>query len=394
MKIFASVGFALAATAVAAAQEPFAFEPAWAQVVASFRDGCVQAGVVGASLAFVEGDHVRGSVVFGQADRAGGRAVDGDTIFHWASITKTFTGIAVLQQRDRGALRLDQPIVELVPELRAVHSPHAPIEAVTVRHLLTHSGGFRAATWPWGGDRDWHPHEPVHWDQLVAMLPYTEVQFVPGTRFAYSNPGIVFLGRALERLRGEDWEVLVDKNVLRPLGMHRSYFDVTPYHLQRHRSHGYEPVAGGEAGAELVDTGPDFDTGVTVSNGGLNAPVSDLVRYLTFLLGAVPEGSDARGVLARASLEEMWQPVLPTRADGGEQIGLTFFVQERGGTRFVTHTGGQRGFVSFVYVHPASNTGAVAAFNTGTAGPVMQRVRTACMESLSLPIARGRAAVR
>jgi hypothetical protein len=100
----------------------------------------------------------------------------------------------------------------------------------------------------------------------------------------------------------------------------------------------------------------------------------------------VPPGSDAANVLARESLESMWQPVLPLAANAKDHIGLCFFVQERGGTRFATHTGGQRAFVTFFYAHPASGTGALGAFNTSTAGPVMQQLRTLCMETLSLPM--------
>lgn len=378
-------GAALAAQDGAAATRPqreVAFESAWREVAAGFRRACQEAGVVGASLWFVRGAHVHGYATHGLADRARGRAVDADTIFHWASCTKTLTGVAVLQLRDRGRLRLDQPIVELVPELRAVHDPFAKIGAVTIRHLLSHSGGFRPATWPWGG-KAWHPHEPTRWEQLVAMMPYTELEFVPGTRYSYSNPGIVFLGRAIETLTGEDYEVYMEKNVLRPLGMHRSYFDSTPYHLQRHRSHSY-----GVRDGTVVDHGPEFDTGITVSNGGLNAPLGDMARYVSFLLGAVEPGSDAAGVLARASVAEMGEPVVPTDPGGRNHMGLTLFVQEVGGQRFLTHTGGQRDFVSFFYLHMASGTGALGAFNTGTAGPVMARVRARCMQELSLPLAR------
>ena len=112
-----------------------------------------------------------------------------------------------------------------------------------------------------------------------------------------------------------------------------------------------------------------------------------MARYLAFLLDAVEPDGDAAGVLARESLTAMWQPVLPTSSSGAEHIGLTFFVQERGGQRFATHTGGQRSFVTFFYVHPASGTGALGAFNTSSAGPVMAALRTACMERLSLPMA-------
>jgi len=217
----------------------------------------------------------------------------------------------------------------------------------------------------------------------VAMMPYTEVQFAPGTKFSYSNPGIVFAARAIERLSGDDYEVYMDKNVLRPLGMRSSYFDITPYHLQRHRSHSYEQKPG-----SAVNLGPDTDTGITTSNGGLNAPLPDMARYLAFLLGAVDGDPDAAGVLARKSLAEMWEPVLPVGTSGNEHIGLTFFLRQLEGQRFVTHTGGQRSFVSFFYVHPASGTGALGAFNTSTAGPVMARACTSCMQKLSRPMAK------
>jgi CubicO group peptidase (beta-lactamase class C family) len=373
------------AVVTAVPQDPAPTQDPWPAIAADLQRRCEQAGVVGGALAFVRDGRIASFAAHGFADRAAERRVDVDTVFHWASCTKTLTGIAVMQLRDRGKLRLTQPIVDTVPELRVVHDPFGPITDVTVRHLLTHSAGFRASTFPWGGDQPWHPHEPTQWSQLVAMLPYTAIEFAPGSKFSYSNPGIVFLGRTIEVLTGEDYEVHMEKNVLRPLGMTRSYFDGTPWHLARHRSHSYR-VRDGRA----EDLGADFDTGVTVSNGGLNASIGDMAKYVAFLLGDVPAGSDAEGVLARSSLTEMWEPVLPTRADGTEHIGLGFFVMERGGSRFPTHTGGQHEFVSFFYVHPASRTAAVGAFNTGTAGPVMAALRAACMDQLSLPAVAAR----
>src|SRR6266540_4712727 len=94
-------------------------------------------------------------------------------------------------------------------------------------------------TWPWGGDKDWHPHEPQHWSQLVAMMPYTEILFKPGSKFSYSNPGIIFLGRVIELITKDDYEVYIDKNIFKPLEMYRAYFDTTPRHLLQHLSHSY-----------------------------------------------------------------------------------------------------------------------------------------------------------
>jgi CubicO group peptidase (beta-lactamase class C family) len=324
-----------------------------------FHASLEQQGVVGGSLLFVRGDSVLAREHYGFADLDTRRRTDDHTIYHWASITKTFTAIALMQLRDRGRLSLDDPAARHVPELRLAHNPFGPIETVTLRHLLSHSAGFRNPTWPWGGDKPWHPYEPTEWSQLVAMMPYTEVRFAPGSQYSYSNPGFIFVGRTIEALSGDDYEVYAHKNVLAPLGMHQSYFDVTPYHLLPFRSNNYE-VRGGDR----ITNGLDFDTGITVSNGGLNAPMADMVRYLGFLVGAGAGGQGA--VLARASLEEMWRPLLPagTGETSGDSIGVGFFIRNRDGLRLVGHTGSQRGFRAFFYVAPERGVGVIAAFNT------------------------------
>ncbi len=357
-------------------QQPDGFDHAWKGIAAEFKTQCKAAGIVGASLGFMHRGKTLGLTTWGFADLATKRPVDADTIYHWASITKTFTGIAVMQLRDRGRLQLDQAILDYVPELRQVHNPFGPMRAITLRHLLSHSAGFRGPTWPWGGDKPWHPHEPTRFSQLLAMLPYTEIEFRPGSRYSYSNPGIVFLGRVIEELSGDDYEVYMDKNVLKPLGMHRSYFDLTPYHLQPDRSNSYRIGPDGPTA-----NGIDFDTGVTVSNGGLNAPIPDMARYLTFLTGTAEADSDQARVLSRSSLEQMWQPVVPT--SGKDSVGLAFFIMQRGKRRYIGHTGGQRDFVSFFYVHPETQTAGIAAFNSSTGGQVMAAMRRRMTDRLT-----------
>lgn len=190
-------------------------------------------GIVGSSFMLIQDGQVIAQEFFGLANQEKQQPVDENTIYHWASITKTFTSIAIMQLRDRGLLKLDDPIVKYLPELNAVHNPFGDMSQITIKHLMTHSAGFRSATWPWGGDKDWHPHEPQHWSQLVAMMPYTEILFKPGSKFSYSNPGIIFLGRVIELLTKDDYEVYIDKNIFKPLEMYRSYFDTTPQQIGR-----------------------------------------------------------------------------------------------------------------------------------------------------------------
>jgi CubicO group peptidase (beta-lactamase class C family) len=311
---------ALVVALAAAAPPSQSHDAGWRRVADLYRQRVRDAGIVGTALMFVRGPEVVYSAFEGYQVAHNSRRVDESTIFHWASITKTLTGVAIMQLRDRGLLTLDDPAVKYVPELRQVHNPYGDISQVTIRQLMSHSAGFRAATWPWGGDKAWEPFEPTRWEQVVAMFPYTEIMFPPGSRYSYSNPGVIFLGRIIELLSGDDYEIYVTKNIFMPLGMTRSFFDRAPRHLIDFRSHSFRRDDGG-----IEEQRFDFDTGITVSNGGLNAPPADMVKWLAFLI----EGNET--ILNSSSLDEMFTRQIGARdGEGGSgddvSAGLSCFM--------------------------------------------------------------------
>lgn len=332
-------------------------------------------GVAGASFVVLDREQIIARHNAGMADRDRNQPVDANTIFHWASITKTLTAVAVMQLRDRGRLSLDDPIVKYVPELRRVHSEGGAIERVTLRHLLSHSSGFQTPTWPYRDDSKlWQPFEPTEWYQLVAMMPYQELSFEPGTRFQYSNPGFIYLARVIEALTGDPYETYVQKNILTPLNMTRSYFNISPSHLARDRSNNYT-VHVDASGEHTAANGREFDTGITTPNGGLNAPLADMARWVGFLAGpdASPDATPPGGttILDRKSLEEMWRPVVPVPGDpavGKTFMGLSFSLYPRGeganAVTFVGHTGHQAAFRTFMVFNPKNGHAVIAAFNT------------------------------
>lgn len=350
------------------AQTPRNFAQARREFKVFYEQSMRSNGIVGSGMMLIQDNQVVAQEFYGLANRESGTTVTEGTIFHWASITKTLTGLAIMQLRDRGKLSLDDPIVKYLPELNNVHNPHGPMSEIRLRHLLSHSAGFRNSTWPWGGDQPWHPFEPKQWSQIVAMLPYTEIAFKPGSRFSYSNPGVIFLGRVIEIVTGDDYEVYIDKNIFRPLEMYRSYFDSTPYHLLKDRAAGYY-----RRGDQLVAAPFDPDTGITVSNGGLNAPLSDMVRYVNFLLGDPRRQGFYDQILKRSSLLEMLKPQvsiepggLPeqTGSDRRDAMGLSFLLEENHGMKLFGHYGEQAGFISHFYIRPDSRTAYIIAFNT------------------------------
>ena len=361
--------WALAASLAAAptplpAQEP---TPGWPALVRALEAQAEADGVVGATAALVRDGRIVARHHYGFADRAAGRRVDQRTIFHWASITKTLGAVAVMQLRDRGRLSLDDAIVRWVPELRRLHDPWEMLDSIPLRMLLSHTAGFRNGTWPWGG-ADWQPFEPAEWGQLVAMMPYQRLEFRPGSRYGYSNPAYVYLARVVEAESHDPWVAYIQKNLWAPLGMDRSSTGFTPWHLAADRGHGYE-IRRAEGRDTLVDMGAEFDPGITIPNGGWNAPVDDVAKWAAFLLGRPADpATQARyaGVLARATLEEMWRPVLASREGytAGESVGLGFFLLERNGRRIVGHTGDQGGYRSFLYLDPAAGTAVIVGLNT------------------------------
>ncbi|MFS2112449.1 serine hydrolase domain-containing protein [Sphingomonas sp. Sphisp140] len=355
----------LALAATPAAAQDRELDKAVADFRALHRAEVAKAGIAGSSFYLVRDGRTIVADHIGEQDADAHVPVDAATIYHWASITKSMTGIAIMQLRDRGLLKLDDPIIRYVPELAGVHDPFGDPSAITIRQLMSHSAGFRNGTWPWR-DKEWQPFEPPGWEQLKAMIPYTEVKFKPGSRFSYSNPGIVYLGQVIERLSGEDFEVYVDKNILRPLGMTSSYFDRTPPYLLPHRSHSYYIRDGKRVAAPF-----DADTGVTVSNGGLNAPLPDMAKYIAFLLGDPTNDL----VLKRSSLEEMWQPQISAGEDFTQGrmasttwSGLSFFLDQADGIRIIGHNGDQNGFRAYLSLCPDQHIGSLLTFNTETRG--------------------------
>jgi CubicO group peptidase (beta-lactamase class C family) len=237
--------------------------------------------------------------------------------------------------------------------------------------LLSHTAGFQGGTWPWGNNKEWEPFEPTTWNQLVAMMPYSELQFRPGSRYGYSNPAFVYLARVIEQVTGDPWDAYVQKNIFAPLELTRSYFRGTPYYLAAHRSHNYHIRKDSSGRQSVTDNGPDFDPGITSPNGAWNAPLGDLVKYTAFMTNAMLPGMSRERydvVLKRSSLEEMWQPGKPMSQSYGstpqQWMGLSFFIRDRNGQRILGHTGSQAGFRAFFYFDPKNGSAIIAAFNS------------------------------
>lgn len=342
----------------------------WSAATAAMDTYVASDQIVGSALVLIEDGKIVSEHYTGFQDRNNRLAADRNTIWHWGSITKTLTAVAAMQADQivigdvfHGPTHrlLGSPVTEFVPETRRIHSDFGSMDQVTIRMLMSHSSGLQNGTWPWTRGEAWEPFEPTEWDQLVAMMPYMKLAFAPGTRYSYSNPGFVYIARAIEHLTGDPWQGRIYKMLFMPLGMTASYFGITPPYLLGQRSQNFTITDSG-----VMNRGLDFDPGITIPNGGWNAPVTDLARWIGFLAGSTDRTTQARydALLPHEVIEEMWQPVV--RVDADEEMGLSFFIRHQGGRKLVGHTGTQANFRSFFWLDPVTHRAVLGVVNTSS----------------------------
>jgi CubicO group peptidase (beta-lactamase class C family)/2'-5' RNA ligase len=305
---------------------------------------------------------------------------DHASVFRIASMTKSFTGAALMSLVVDGAVRLDEPVARYVPELAGWRGPTTDGPPLTVRHLTSMESGLPTDD-PWADRHLDLPPEGM--DALIeAGASFT---WTPGIRFEYSNLGWGLIGRVIERTAGVTPQALVTQRFLEPLGMTDTTWtrpDVAnvaePYRWQD-----------GDWDAELEPPGD----GTIAPMGGLWSTVADLARWVTFFCDAYPPRDDPdEGPLARWARREMQQPrrmdsidEIRTRPSGparsvafGYGIGLSMRLDPRLGT-IVTHSGGVPGYGSHMRWLPERKVGVVALSNV-TYGDM----GWACAEALEL----------
>jgi CubicO group peptidase (beta-lactamase class C family) len=306
---------------------------------------------------------------WGVRETAGG-AVDPDTVFRIASMTKSFTALAILKLRDEGRLSLDDPASKWVPELAAMPKATRDSPEITLRHLLTHSEGFPEDN-PWG-DRQLAQSDAFLTAMVKAGIPFSNA---PGVAFEYSNTGFALLGRVVATVSKMRYRDYVDANILKPLGMTTTYWDasaVPPGRLAK----GYRRE--GDVFAEE----PVLGDGAFGSMGGLFSTVRDLAKYTAYFLSAWPPRDDAdAGPVLRASLREMQQVARfaqasahRPQADGPLFLaagGYAYGLGARATCRFrhaVSHGGGLPGYGSTMFWLPEHGVALVGLANLRYAG--------------------------
>ncbi len=318
----------------------------------------------------------------GYRDLATKAPPDADTVFRIASMTKSFTAMAVLALRDEGKLALDDPAEKYVPELASLKYPTSDAPRITIRHLLSHAEGFPEDN-PWGDQQLSISDEQLS-QMLRAGIPFSNA---PGVAYEYSNYGFMILGRVVARASGQPYDQFVRARILEPLGMTSTTFEPSRVPADR-LAHGYR----WEDNRWKEERQLPYGAGGSM--GGVLTSINDLSKYASVYLSAwPPRDGPERAPLRRASLREMqqlWRPapaaVIQDAAGplqlnaGGYAFGLR--VSQTCTFKYiVSHSGGLPGFGSIMQWLPDHGAGVIAFGNATYTS--WGRVASSALEALA-----------
>jgi CubicO group peptidase (beta-lactamase class C family) len=235
-----------------------------------------------------------------------------DTIFDLASVTKTFTTIAVLQQIEAGRIALDEPVATYLPAF-AAHGK----DDVTVRHLLTHTGGLPA----------WIPlysAYPTVEERLAAVLD-VEPEAEPGEQYVYSDLSLITLGLVVEKVTGRSLDRVIADGITRPLGMRDTMFNPPARLADRIAATEAQPWAGRPMIRGEVHDENAWSLGGVAGHAGLFSTAHDLAILARTLLNGGRYGH------ARILSEDMVRRMLVNEnaAFPGDSHGLGFELDQR-----------------------------------------------------------------
>jgi CubicO group peptidase (beta-lactamase class C family) len=281
---------------------------------------------------------------YGFADVLRAEPMSADHVFRIGSISKTFTAAAILKLEEQGRLRLDDAITEHVPE-------YAQARNVTLRHLLTHTGGVPSYTdLPWYAE---HQAENTPAATLLATFTNQQLAFAPGSRFAYSNSGYYLLGLVIERVSGQRYADYLKQEIFDPAGL-----QATRYCPDEQNYSG--AARGYDREQNVLEPSRPLSMSLPFSAGALCSTAPDLVRWLQALSHGKVISTDA---FARMSA--------PTPVAEGEpsRYGFGLALEDLRGHAMLGHGGGIDGFVSAAYYYPADDAYVVVLFNTQGGSP-------------------------
>jgi CubicO group peptidase (beta-lactamase class C family) len=284
-----------------------------------------------------------------------------DTLFQIGSITKTFTATTAMILVEQGKLGLDEPLRTYLPELKLADETAAA--GATMRHLLTHTGGWLGDYFDdLGAGDDALERIVTRFESLPQVTPL-------GTIWSYNNAGFYLAGRVIEVVTGKRYEDVVRELVLDPLDLRSSFFFADDVMTRRFAVGHHRSDDGAPTVARPWPIGRAHHAA-----GAIASTVPDLLRYARFHM------SDGEGVLTRASLDEMQRVQLDVGSAHFEAVGLAWSISTRAGVRVLGHGGGTNGQIAMFFFAPEHDFAFACLTNHQRGAEVNLAARAAALE--------------
>jgi D-alanyl-D-alanine carboxypeptidase len=286
---------------------------------------------------------------YGYADVARRVATSPATSYRIGSISKLFTATAVMQLRDAGRLRLDDPIVEKLPWF-TIQKTYQGGPPITIRHLLTHTSGlprdllgvnFTAAAFPTR-------------DAMPAIVQHQQTTAPPATMWAYSNLAVSLAGEIVAHVSGEAFAAYIERYVLQPLGMNATR--MAPTRDMPGLATGYSRRVPGRP----REVEPFVNLGAEAPAGEMSSTVEDLAKFISLQFRSGP--AQGAQVLQASTLREMHR-VQWLHPDWRGGSGLGFQVRRVGDKVRVGHGGGFSGYATSIEFAPEQKLGVIVLTN-------------------------------
>ncbi|NLC15223.1 MAG: serine hydrolase [Firmicutes bacterium] len=325
--------------------------------------------IVGASVAVCDRERVIYAKGFGVRNLATSDAVTPETIFGIASVSKSFTAMAIMGLVDQGKVSVDDPVIKYLPQFKLLGVQD--MSTIQIKHLLSHTTGLPPIR---------RRQDIVRFDDHIKYLatePYTLLG-KPGQYFSYANDTFLLLGAIIQRVTGRLFRRYMTENILDTIGMHRSTYSLeeleqfdnvsVPYIYNR-KSKTWEEQPWPKLGTYEV-------------GGGVRSNALDLVKYIQVYLN---DGVSSSGrIISAESLRVMCTPVIKTGRNTYYGFGLQI-TPNYSGVTLIEHSGGQPGVSSNFGFVPEAGIGAVVLTNV-TGIPASAIWLMAINTALGLPI--------
>lgn len=295
------------------------------------------------------------------------------SVYRIASMSKSFTAMAILKLRDEGKLRLDDPAESYIPSMKKLKYATADAPKITIRHLLTHGAGFPE-------DNPWGDRQLADTDKELIELIEKQVSFSnpPDMAYEYSNLGFALLGKIVTEVSGKPYQQYIKENIWQPLGMQSAEWEYANVPADK-LAHGYRWLNEKWNEETLLHDKADGSWGAM---GGMMVSIDDFGKYMALHLSAWPASNlPETGPIKRSSVREMQYPwringmnanykytdgrVCPVASAYCYGLG---WLKDCDGKVYIAHSGGLPGFGSQWRIMPDYGIGIVTFANRTYAG--------------------------